>query len=109
MKTTYRTLRAALLATILLFSISFLNTVSASDIEIATVESEVVLEESVAIESWMLSLNEWDLELKVELEDEQLIEGWMLDANQSNWENISTVDTEQEQELESWMTNLSKW
>lgn len=110
MKTSYKTFRIALLALTLTFGLSYVNTLSASDSPVLTND----IEESITVENWMVSLNEWDIEnldseLSVQLEEDINVENWMLTADETNWNNSCCVTIESEQEVEAWMTDLSKW
>lgn len=110
MKTSYSIFRTALITLTLVFGLSFVNTLSAADSSDFTND----VEESITIENWMLSLNEWEIEnlnneLFVQSEEDINVESWMLTANETNWNNSCCVAIESEQEVEAWMTDLAKW
>ena len=114
MKTLYNITFKVLLTVSIVLGISTINSVVASHSPSNSLMNEIVLEENLSVENWMVNLDDWNL-LDLNENDSKLfeaevsIEKWMLSADESNWHTVVQVESENEIEIESWMTDLSKW
>lgn len=69
---------------------------------------EVIKEETLTIEEWMLDNTYFqavDLEDRIEIEQPLDLEPWMQDENHFN----NDLESEEKLQLESWMTDESRW
>lgn len=111
MKTTYKSKIAHLiLAAILIFAGTVLVTANTGNKPAElSMEFKVEAEADLSVENWMVNLNAWEASEEIIFEESIKIESWMLEANEYYWNAEQDINREEDLQVEDWMTNLAVW